>query len=112
MPKSEHWSVNVAGGDVVQLNIPADLQRDRCFEICCRFVVNYKGSGDAFHGLRIAVNGALEWSRRAPTHPGADDSLDYRFRRMLPSGQPLRLNATTEAHLATRTNLSISADEE
>lgn len=112
MPKSEHWSVDAADGDVAQLDIPADLERERVFEIYCRFAVRHKGRAEASHALRVLVNSALEWSRRVQTHPGADDSLDYRFRRTVPSGQPLRLTAIGETHLASRISLGITADEE
>lgn len=111
MPTSEHWSADAADGDVAQLDIPAALERERSFEIHCRFLVRHKGGGEATHELRVLVNGAYEWSRRVPTEPG-EDSLDYRFHRTLPGGQPLRVTAIGATERSTRLHLAIAADEE
>ena len=95
------------------LVIPPHAQRERSFEIFCRLeVANRAGHADATHGLRVLVNGALEWSRSVPTHAGRADSLDYRLRRTVPAGQALRLTAKAEVHRAARLGLTITAQEE
>ncbi|MCW7539778.1 hypothetical protein OOT46_18245 [Aquabacterium sp. A7-Y] len=111
----ERWSAEAGPRDVATLIIPPDAQRDRRFEIACRFVVARKaGAGDpAWHSLRSDVDGALEWSRQVPTeNPGSTDSLDYRFRRTVPSGQPLRITAKTAVRGAERHELLIEAEED
>jgi hypothetical protein len=108
---SERWRVDAGTGDVATLVIPADAHRTRRFEIDCRFIVAQAGSG-ARHGMRVDVDGALEWTRRAPTeNPGQTDSMDYHFRRELPAGRPLRIVVKTEARQARRVGLSIEAEE-
>ena len=109
----ERWSASAGTRDVVRLDIPADAQRDRTFEIYCRLVVSNKAARtDATHAMRVLVDGALEWSRSMPTHMDGEDSLDLRLRRSVPVGRPLRLNATCELRGAQRLSLSISAEEE
>lgn len=109
----ERWAASAGARDVVRLDIPADAQRERTFEIFCRLVVNNKaGRTDATHAMRVLVDGALEWSRSMPTHTEGEDSLDLRLRRSVPVGRPLRLNATCELRGAQRVSLSISAEEE
>jgi hypothetical protein len=109
----EHWRSEAGERDVAVLTIPPDAGRDRRFEVFCRFVVARRADADeAFHGLRVDVNGALEWQRRVPTeNPGATDSLDYRFRREVPAGQALRIVAKTEVRNARRVDLGIEAEE-
>ena len=107
----EHWRCDAGTGDVAVLAIPPDAQRDRRFEISCRLVVARTGDG-AEHGMRVEVNGALEWSRRLPTeNPGQTDSIDYRFRRELPAGQALRVVVKTQVKQARRVDLSVEAEE-
>lgn len=109
----ERWSANSGSRDVVRLDIPADALRERRFEIFVRMVVaNKAGRGDATHALRVLVDGALEWSRSAPTHTDGSDSLDLRLRRTVPPGRPLRLSATCDLRGAQRVRLSIDAEEE
>jgi hypothetical protein len=110
----ERWSVKVDAGDVATLDIPADLQRDRDFEIDCRFVVRARPGADApWHAMRVSVDGSLEWSRRIATSTQGDsDSLDYHFRRSLPRGQALRVVATTQMQGAQRLSLAIEAEAE
>jgi hypothetical protein len=106
----EHWRCDAGASDVAVLAIPPAF-RDRRFEIFCRFVVAARGD-EATHGMRVEVNGAHEWSRRLQTeNPGHTDSLDYRFRREVPSGQALRVVVKTEALQAVRVDLWIEADE-
>jgi hypothetical protein len=109
----EHWAVDAGPRDVAQLLVPPDAKRDRVFEVFCSFQVRYSGdSADAWHGMRVLVNGAQEWSRRVPTDAGGRDSLDYRFRRVVPSGESLRVVVTTEVNLALRVRLWVTAEEE
>jgi hypothetical protein len=109
----ERWSASAGARDVVRLDIPADAQRERTFEIFCRLVVNNKaGRTDATHAMRVLVDGALEWTRSMPTHADGEDSLDLRLRRTVPVGRPLRLSASCELRGAQRVSLSISAEEE
>jgi hypothetical protein len=113
-PKPERWAADSGTRDVVKLDIPADAQRERTFEIFVRLLVANKAArADATHGLRVLVDGALEWQRSASTHVDGTDSLDLRLRRSVPLGRPLRLNAACELRGgAQRVNLSISAEED
>ena len=109
----ERWTADSGARDVVKLDIPADALRERSFEIFVRLVVTNKAHRpDATHALRVLVDGALEWSRSAPTHPDGSDSLDLRLRRTVPAGRPLRLSASCELHGAQRVRLTIDAEEE
>ncbi|AKJ29353.1 hypothetical protein [Caldimonas brevitalea] len=111
--RAERWVAEAGTADVATLDIPADAHHDRIFEISCRYVVAHRGGADAWHSLRIDVDGRQEWSRRLATeNPGSTDSLDYRFRRLVPAGQPLRVTAKTGAHGVSRLELLIEADEE
>jgi len=107
----ERWSVDAGSADVARLDIPGHAERERRFEVSCSFLVAYAG-GEAWHELRLLVNGVHEWSRRVPTHEGAHDSLDFRLRRSVPVGEPLRLTATTAVKGARRIGLRLSAEEE
>ena len=109
----EHWSADAGPRDAVKLDIPADAQRERTFEIFVRLVVSNKTArADATHALRVLVDGALEWQRSVSTSADSTDSLDLRLRRTVPLGRPLRLNAACELRGCQRVSLSISADEE
>jgi hypothetical protein len=108
----EHWEADAAEGDVAQLHIPDDPLRERRFEIFCSFSVDGGGREGAWHALRVLVNGAQQWQRREDTQPGGRDSLDYRFRYVLPAGEPLRVVASTRVQLARRLRLLITADED
>ena len=111
--RPEHWSADSGHRDVAQLDIPADAQRDRTFEIFCHLVVGNKaGRSDATHSLRVLVNGALEWARTVPTQQDGNDSLDLRLRRTVPVGHPLRVTATCELRGAQRIKLTITAEED
>jgi hypothetical protein len=111
--RRERWAVSVDAGDVATLQVPADLQRERTFEIDCRLVVRPReGARSPWHAMRVSVNGALEWSRRIGTNTGGgNDSLDLHFRRSLERGQALQIVATTEVHDALRVSLAIEAEE-
>jgi len=110
--RGERWSADAGTGDVCRLDVPADAQRERRFEIACRMVVAHPGTGAARHALAVWVNGAREWTREVETHPGGDDTLDVRFVRTVPPGQALRLLARAGVQRARRLRLSISAEEE
>jgi len=110
--KPERWRIDAGDADVATLVIPADSFRTRHFEIDCRLVVAALGS-DAQHGMRVDVDGDLEWTRRSSTeNPGQSDSMDYHFRRDLPAGRPLRIVVKTEARQARRVRLVIEAEEQ
>ncbi len=107
----EKWRLDAGTADVATLTIPADAFRTRHFEIDCRLVVAPKAAG-ARHGMRVDVDGALEWTRRAPTeNPGHTDSMDYHFRREIPIGRPMKIVVKTEARGAQRMKLVIEAEE-
>ena len=110
----EHWAVDAGEHDVARLDIPPHAVRERDFEIFCSLTVKPQGSGghgDAWHELRVLVDGSLAWSRRVPTQPGRD-SLDVRLRHRVPAGRALRLSAVAQTQRATRLGLVITADEE
>ena len=111
--RAEHWSSDSGHSDVARLDIPADALRERHFELFCHLVVsNRAGRSDATHGMRVLINGALEWQRSVATQTDGADSLDLRVRRTVPVGQPLRVTATCELRGAQRVRLTISADED
>jgi len=109
--RPERWHVDAGDADVATLTIPADSHRTRRFEIDCRLVVAPLADG-ARHGMRVDVDGDLEWTRQAPTeNPGHTDSMDYHFRREIPPGQALRIVVKTQARQARRMRLLIEAEE-
>jgi hypothetical protein len=63
--KPERWHIDAGDADVATLVIPADSFRTRHFEIDCRLVVKPLAAG-ARHGMRVDVDGGLEWTRRRP----------------------------------------------
>jgi hypothetical protein len=108
---AERWRIDCGEGDVATLSIPPDAQRARRFEIDCRFVVAQRAPG-ARHGMRVEVDGALEWTREAPTeNPGDTDSMDYHFRRDVAVGRPLIVVVKTTVRQSRRMRLSIEAEE-
>src|SRR6187399_2516293 len=96
--RSERWLIAVGDAAVANLDIPADAQRERRFEIACSMTVRPADDATApWHELRIYADGDLQWSRRISTqHPAAFDGLDYRFRRSVAVGRALRLQALAE----------------
>ena len=114
MSKPEQWMVKLDAADVATLDIPADLKRERRFEIDCRFVVRARDAAALpEHAMRVTVNGALQWSRRIATNTSSSsDSLDVHFSRTVPAGQALRIVATTEVQEALRVSLQIEALED
>jgi hypothetical protein len=107
----ERWSVTVEG-DAARLDVPADAQRERRFEVYCCFTVAHPGGGAASHALRVLVDGQQEWARRIATDAGGRDTLDVRFRRSVPPGRALRLQALGSTEGARPLRLSIEVEEE
>ena len=108
----EHWETDVGDEGVAHLDIPADAFRDRTFEVAVDFTVRAVPGVDApWHELRLLLNGTQQWTRRVPTHGDGGDSLDHRVRRLVPSGEALRVTAVTETHGVRRLRLRVSADE-
>jgi hypothetical protein len=111
--RPEHWSVRAGTQGVARLDIPPDALRERTFELFCSFVVGARsGQAQAWHEMRVMVDGALAWSRRVATPPDGPDSLELRLRHVVPAGRPLRLSAVTEVHGSQRISLTLTADEE
>jgi hypothetical protein len=113
--RKERWSIDAGTADVAQLEVPADGNRERTFEVTCELVVVRDAAGaagDAWHSLRVTADGALQWERRVTTHDHGPDTLEVGFRRTVPLGQLLRLNAVGEVHRGRRLRLVVSAEEE
>jgi len=109
----ERWAVDAGDAAQALLLIPADLQRERRFEIACAMTVR---CGDdlagAWHEMTVLANGALQWQRRIASHnPGTFDGLDYRFARTLAVGESLRLVLRCACRGVSRQRLLIEADE-
>ena len=111
--RQERWIKNAAGLPMAILDIPADLHRDRTFEIACSMTVRAnEGATSPWHQMRVSADGELQWSRRIDTlHPAPFDGLDYRFRRTVAAGRALRVQAAVECAQARRLTLAIEAEE-
>lgn len=107
----ERWEADAADDGVVHLDIPAHARRDRTFEVSVSAVVR-TGAGAPWHELRVLLNGSQQWSRREQPAADSADSLDYRVRRTVPLGEPLRITAVTAGERVVRQSLRISAEEE
>lgn len=108
----ERWQLDAGDRGVAKLDIPPHASRERRFEIDVRFVVKAGAGATPMHGLRVLVNGSQEWSRSVSTARDGSDSLEWRQRRTVPVGQPLRIQALTEVQHALRLRLTIEASEE
>lgn len=108
----ERWVAETEGRSLLKLDIPPDAARTRSFEISCSLQVRAREAHDAWHGLKVLVDGAQQWARRVPTHESGRDSLDVRFRRTVEPGQPLRLSVQAELHRAAPVTLQLVAEEE
>lgn len=105
--------MDAGAADVARLDIPADAQHERVFEVDCRLAVRRLAHAEAaWHELRVFVDGALRWSRRVDTAEGPGDSLDYRFTLRLPVERPARLLATVATQGVRRLSLVIEATQE
>jgi len=111
--RAERWVAGPSEEPVLRLEIPADLQREREFEISVALTVRALDVGTpAWHELRVFANGQLEWSRRIATARDAPyDGLDMRFRRVVAPGRPLSLLAQCDCGAARRLRLVIEAEE-
>jgi hypothetical protein len=112
-PHAERWLVREEEREVAMLDIPPHAERERQFEVSCTLEVKPRaGQAEAWHALRVLVDGALQWQRQVPTHPEGADSLDVRFVKRVPVGQPLRLLAIGEVQGAIRQHITLQAEEE
>lgn len=109
---TERWRLDAGDRAIARLDVPPHATRERVFEIDVRFVVRAGAGRDPQHGLRVLIDGAQEWSRRLPTAREGEDGLEWRQRRTVPVGQPLRIQAQTEVRHALRLRLVVSAVEE
>lgn len=112
MTASERWQIDAGDRAVARLDVPPHATRDRVFEIDVRFVVKAGAGREPRHGLRVLVDGAQEWARELATSRDGEDSLEWRQRRLVPVGQPLRIQALTDVKQALRLRLVVSAVEE
>jgi hypothetical protein len=113
-PRPERWHLDAGDRAEALLVVPADARRERQFEISVAMSVRPLDSARSpWHALRVLADGELQWSRRIATDAqGRYDGLDYRFRRSVPVGRQLRLQAFVECGGAQRLRLIIEADEE
>lgn len=111
-PPPERWRVDAGDRAIARLDVPPHATRERVFEIDVRFVVKAGAGRDPQHGLRVLVDGAQEWARQVSTAHDGEDSLEWRQRRTVPVGQPLRIRALTDVRHALRLRLVISALEQ
>lgn len=109
----ERWAARLTEAPNARLEIPADLKRERTFEISIAFTVSaVEGADSPWHELRVFADGQAQWKRRIATaHPAPYDGLEMRFRRMLPPGRRLSLLAETDCRGARRLSLVIEAEE-
>ena len=112
MTSAERWRVDAGDRAIARLDVPPHATRERVFEIDVRFVVKAGAGRAPQHGLRVLVNGAQEWARKVPTARDGEDSLEWRQRRSVPVGQPLRIQALADVQQALRLRLVVSAVEE
>ena len=112
--RPERWHLDAGDRADALLVVPADARRERRFEISVAMSVRPRaGAREPWHELRVLADGELQWSRRIATDPaGRYDGLDFRFRRSVPVGRELRLQAFVECGGAERLRLVIEADEE
>lgn len=113
----ERWNLDAGDAPEALLDIPPHAVRDRRFEIACALTVRTGAAVDgAWHELSVLADGALQWQRRVGSAGSADggsfDGLDYRFSRVVPAGQPLRVLARSRVHGVQRLRLVIEADEQ
>jgi hypothetical protein len=109
----ERWSTSANDATTATLTIPPDAKRERRFEIACAMTVLVPDDvGPAWHQLLVQANGAQQWKRRVPSsNPGAFDGLDFRFSRVVPVGQALRVTVSVACQGVRRRSLVVEADE-
>lgn len=112
-PKPERWSAKAGSAPQAQLVVPADLHRERRFEIAFAMQVRaIDGAQSPWHELKVFADGELQWRRRVDTqNPAPFDGLDYRFSRSVPPGRALRLQAFSECAECRRLEITIEAEE-
>ncbi len=114
IPAPECWSVKAGAASQAVLSVPADLHRERHFEISVAMTVRALDAAHSpWHELRVFADGELQWQRRVETqHPSPFDGLDFRFSRRVPPGRALRLQAFSECAECRRLELTIEAEEQ
>lgn len=109
--RAERWSVDAGDASLANLQVPPDAVRERRFEVSCAMTVRrLDAAPEAWHQLTLLADGLQQWQRRVATHPDID-GLDYRFERIVPAGQALRLRAEVACAGAVRRSLVIDVDE-
>lgn len=109
----ERWQVDAGEAPVARLTVPADLRRERVFEVSVTMSVRVAPDAvGAWHRLTVLADGVRQWQRRVDTSTlGGADGLEYRFERRLPPGRPLALQAQAECAGARRERLVLSAEQ-
>lgn len=112
-PTPERWALQAGDAATATLLIPADLKRERRFEIACAITVGVPEAGPApWLQMTVLADGAQQWQRRLPAqNPGEFDGLDFRFSRSVPVGRPLRVTVAVAGQGVRRRTLHIEADE-
>jgi hypothetical protein len=88
--------VDAGTADVATLEVPPSTGGTPLLDVDVRFVVSAPAAG-GWHELQVEIDGAMQWSRRAPTQcPGQSDSLDYHCRVECPAGKGLRVRGRTK----------------
>jgi len=109
----ERWTLSAGDAATATLHIPPDAVRDRRFEIACAITVAVpEAAADPWHQMTVQANGAQQWRHRLPSqNPGEWDGLDFRFNRIVPAGEALRVTVAVSCLGAQRRTLQIEADE-
>jgi hypothetical protein len=110
--RAERWRADGGDAPSLRLHIPAVLHHERTYEIACLMRVQAHADARApWHALRVLADGELQWSRRIGTdHPAPFDGLEYRFRRTVPAGRALDVQAYADCGQARRLALTIEAE--
>lgn len=111
----ERWALKAGDAATATLLIPADLKRERRFEIACAITVAVPEAGPGtapWLQMTVLADGAQQWQRRLPAqNPGEFDGLDFRFSRSVPVGMPLRVTVAVAGQGVRRRSLHIEAEE-
>lgn len=113
-PQAELWRCDVGSATVAVLDIPGALDRRRTFDIDVTLVVRVPAEmAEPSHGLRVELDGKLQWQRRiASNSPGHTDGLDYHCRIQLETGRALRIRAAADVRGSSVLQLCIEARED